>query len=88
MAPQIVLTTGGNQGLGFAIIQLIAQRLPSAIHILACRDVASGNNAVQKLRDQGIKSDIEVVQFDVTNDDHISKAVDHVKSKYHCLDGK
>lgn len=88
MAPQIILTTGANQGLGFAIIQVIAQRLPSALHVLACRDVASGNDAVQKLRDQGINSEIDVVQLDVTNDDLIEKAVDHVNSKYHRLDGK
>ena len=88
MPPPVILTTGANQGLGFAIIQLIAQRLPSALHLLACRDLASGQKALENLRLQGIESEIEVVQLDVTNDNQIEQAVDHVKSKYHRLDGE
>ncbi|KAL9124413.1 MAG: hypothetical protein Q9217_006255 [Psora testacea] len=86
MAPQIILTTGANKGLGLATIQVISKRVPSTVHILGCRDISSGKDAIQKLRDQGIMSEIEVLQLDVTNDDHITAAVQHVETKYGRLD--
>lgn len=88
MAPQIILTTGGNKGLGLAVIQLISERDPSSIHILACRDLTSGKVAVQKLRDEGISNEIEVLQLDVTNDNQILVAVQHIEAKHGRLDGQ
>ena len=88
MAPQVILTTGGNKGLGLAIIQLISERDSSSIHILGCRNFASGQEAVQKLRDEGISNEIEVLQFDVTNDDQILMAVQHIEAIYGRLDGQ
>ena len=73
--------------LGLAIVEVLAKREPSAIHILGCRNTAAGDKAVEKLREDGINSAIEVIQLDVTNDDHIQAAVDHVRSKYQRLDG-
>ncbi|MCJ1351596.1 MAG: hypothetical protein MMC33_001580 [Icmadophila ericetorum] len=86
MAPQIILTTGANQGLGFSIVEVITDREPSAIQILTCRNVNAGNKALEKLRQRGIQSRIEVLELDVTNDDHIIKAVKHVETKYGRLD--
>lgn len=87
MARQIIFTTGANRGLGLATIQVISERDPSTVHILACRDVALGKEAARELRDQGITSEIEVLQLDVTNDDQIAAAVEHVETKYKRLDG-
>lgn len=36
---KVVLCTGGNQGLGYAILQVAGLREPSSIYILACRTV-------------------------------------------------
>ena len=85
--PRIVLCTGANQGLGLAILQVAALHDPSPIYILACRNVASGNEALNQLRGEGIKAEIEVLQLDVTNDEHIISAIKFVESKYGKLDG-
>ena len=81
------MTTGANQGLGLAIIQVIAQRSPPSCQILACRGIAFGENALQQRRDRGMKCENEILQLGFTYDDQIDKAVKHVKSRYNCLDG-
>lgn len=48
---------------------------------------STGYEAVQKLRDSGVTADIEVLQLDVTNDEHIEEAVNFVETKYGRLDG-
>lgn len=88
MKPPVILTTGANQGLGLAIVQVLAQREPTGRYILCARNTITGEEALAGLRRQGIQADIEVLQLDVTNDDQIRAAVDHVQSKYQCLDGK
>lgn len=47
---------------------------------------ASGHAAVKKLRDTGIFAEIEVLQLDVTQDDHILAAMKFVGVKYGKLD--
>ena len=85
---KIVLVTGANQGLGLATIQVAAQREPSSTYILACRKTEAGEDAVKQLRDSGVKSELDVIQLDVTNDDHIIEAAKYVETKYGRLDGK
>jgi len=85
-APKVILCTGANQGLGFSIIEVTGQCEPSATYILCSRNLASGEEAAKKLKDLGVKAEIEVLQLDVTNDEQIEAAVQHVKSKYGKLD--
>jgi NAD(P)-dependent dehydrogenase (short-subunit alcohol dehydrogenase family) len=86
-APEVILCTGANQGLGFSIIEVTGRRYPSATYILCSRNLASGEEAVNKLKELGVKAEIKVLQLDVTNDEQIEAAVQHVKSKYGKLDG-
>lgn len=87
-SPKVIFVTGANQGLGFSIIQVGALRCPEAIYILASRNLQSGQEAVSKLRDLGVKAQIDVVQLDVTNDEQIAAAADFIKAKFGKLDGK
>lgn len=43
---------------------------------------------MKKLRDAGVKAEIQVLQLDVTNDDDILSAVKFVESKHGKLDGE
>jgi len=86
MSPKVVLVTGANQGLGFEIVHVTALRDPSAIYILCSRNVKKGEEALQKLRELGVKAKIEVLELDVVNDDHIIAAVKLVEEKYGKLD--
>ncbi|KAH9907711.1 short chain dehydrogenase/reductase family protein [Xylariomycetidae sp. FL2044] len=83
---KIVLVTGGNKGLGLAILQLAGLREPSTTFILCSRDLEAGNAAKTQLERDGVKAAIDVLQVDVTNDDHIMAAVQHVTEKYGKLD--
>ncbi|KAK4212146.1 hypothetical protein QBC37DRAFT_375320 [Rhypophila decipiens] len=84
--PKVILVTGANQGLGFAVIQVAAQRYPEATYVLASRNPHSGQEAVNKLRGLGIRAIIEVVELDVTNDEQIAAAVDFIKTRFGKLD--
>jgi NAD(P)-dependent dehydrogenase (short-subunit alcohol dehydrogenase family) len=86
--PQVILCTGANRGFGFEIIHVLALRVPSSIFILACRQLSSGHEAVRELRKDGVTSNIEVVQLDVTKVDEIAAAGEFVKNKYGRLDGR
>ncbi|KAL2051074.1 hypothetical protein ABVK25_008668 [Lepraria finkii] len=81
--PKVILCTGTNQGFEFGILDFAGLREPSSVYILACRSVASGHAAVKKLRDTGI---FEVLQLDITHDDHILAAMKFVGAKYGKLD--
>ncbi|RDL40201.1 uncharacterized protein BP5553_00180 [Venustampulla echinocandica] len=90
MAPltdkKIVLVTGANQGLGFEIIHVAALREPSAVYILACRNVDAGNEAIKKLSEKGVKAEVELLRLDVTSNDDIVAAVKAITEKYGRLD--
>jgi NAD(P)-dependent dehydrogenase (short-subunit alcohol dehydrogenase family) len=85
---KIVLVTGANQGLGLAVIEVAGKRYPSNTYVLCARDIEKGQQAVHQLRDRGVSAAIDVVELDVTNDDHIANAVKYVDAHYGRLDGK
>ena len=84
---RVVLCTGANRGLGYAILQVAGQRDPSAVFILSCRNLESGHAAKEQLTKEGIKAQIDVIQLDTTNDEQIIEAVKFVETKYGKLDG-
>lgn len=85
---KIILVTGSNQGLGLGVIEVAASRYPDNVYILCSRNVDNGASALAKLREAGIKAKIDVIQLDVTNDEHIEAATRHVELTYGRLDGK
>lgn len=86
--PKLVLVTGANRGLGFAVLSVAGAREPSTTFILCCRDIEAGINAKSRLRQEGVAATIDVLQLDVTNDDQIMTAVKYVAEKYGKLDGR
>ena len=87
-ASKIILVTGANQGLGFAIIKVAALRDPGAAFILASRKRLAGEEAAEKLHGLGVSATIDVVELDVTNDEQIAAAIRFVKTKFGRLDGR
>lgn len=84
---KIVLVTGANQGLGLGVVEVAGLRYPSNTYILCSRNVENGKSAIAKLNEAGVKAKVDLVQLEVTNDDHIAAAVKHVESTYGRLDG-
>jgi NAD(P)-dependent dehydrogenase (short-subunit alcohol dehydrogenase family) len=85
---QVILCTGANRSLGFAILQVTALRLPSATYLLGARSPKDGAEAVEELKKLGITSNIEVLELDVSEDASIFAAIETVQTKYGKLDGK
>ena len=85
---KIVLVTGANQGLGFAIVSVAGTRDPSAHYILACRNLDAGAKAIDDLKKSGVAASLELLQLDVTKDAEIVKAVENVTARHGRLDGK
>ncbi|KAL8736132.1 MAG: hypothetical protein Q9181_002522 [Wetmoreana brouardii] len=83
---KVVLCTGANRGLGFAILQVAALRDPPTNFILASRNLDFGHEAARQLTNNGVKAHIDVVQLDVTNDGQIAETVNFVLAKYGRLD--
>lgn len=82
-----ILVTGGNRGIGFGIVQAIAQRIPSSTIILACRNLATGHEAIDQLRGQGVSSKLDAIQLDIEDIQSITNAVEAVNDRYGKLDG-
>lgn len=83
----IILVTGANRGIGFAIVQAAADRVLDATFILGCRSLEAGHEAAEKLRVLNSKARFDVVQIDIENDESILAAVKYVTEKYGKLDG-
>ncbi|MCJ1387502.1 hypothetical protein MMC18_000345 [Xylographa bjoerkii] len=77
---------GGKDSIGLAILQSLARSFPQDHFLLACRTVASGEEAVQQLRELDVKAAINIVELDVTSDESIAKAREWVEKKFGGLD--
>lgn len=88
LAKKVVLCTGANRGLGYAILQVAALQEPSTNFILGSRSLESGREAADKLAKEGIKAHIDVIQIDITKDEQIIEAVKFVATTYGQLDGR
>ena len=78
---QIILVTGTNRGIGFAIIQALGRntKTRTSTLLLGCRDPEKGEKAVLELEALGILSEVIPVELDVSSDDSIRQAVRFVR---------
>ncbi|KAH9213251.1 hypothetical protein DL95DRAFT_426151 [Leptodontidium sp. 2 PMI_412] len=89
MAPSsklIFLVTGANRGIGFSTVQTLSLCYPDGTYIIGCRNISSGQQAVQELRKLGVKATLDVVELDVTNDSTVEAAQGWVREKFGRLD--
>jgi len=82
MSQRIAFITGGNRGLGF---QTALDLKDAGVKVvIGSRDLAQGEEAVEKLRAAGV--DAEVLQFDITKAGDAQAAYDYFNSHYGRLD--
>jgi carbonyl reductase 1 len=86
---RIALVTGGNKGIGYAICKGLALNSKSNIKdpitvLLASRDLQRGEEAKQKLQQEGIT--VHPIQLDITNQHSIQSAAAKIKEEYGALD--
>ncbi|KAG4428463.1 hypothetical protein IFR05_016049, partial [Cadophora sp. M221] len=82
----IILVTGANCGIGFSTMQALSLRYLDGTYIIGCRAISPGQQAIQKLRELGVKANLDVVELDVTSDSTIETARNWVREKYGRLD--
>ncbi len=78
---KIALVTGANKGLGFEISKQLAKQEIQVI--LGARDIAKGQEAADKLKQQGL--DVYPLTLDINNVESIQSAVNTIKEKFGTL---
>jgi NAD(P)-dependent dehydrogenase (short-subunit alcohol dehydrogenase family) len=80
----IVLISGGNQGIGFAVATKLSKEHPDYHVIIGSRNAAAGVEAATSLSPDG--SSVSSVQLDLTSDESIAATVEHIQTTYGRLD--
>lgn len=88
MSNKIILVTGANRGIGFSIVQALAQRSSGLCLLVASRSIENANTAVKHLKDSNPNTDFHPIELDVSSDKSVKAAVDMIKDKFGKLDGK
>ena len=83
MPEKIAFITGGNRGIGLQTAQDLGS-LPNIKVVIGSRNLAQGQEAVQKLRAAGANAD--VIEFDVVNPAHHKTAFEYFNKNYDRLD--
>lgn len=89
---KVILVTGANRGIGFAIVKALAQHhtetstpTSSTAILLGCRNFDAGVRACNELQAIGI-TNVSPFHLDVTSDSSIRSAVQQIQQTYGHLD--
>jgi len=84
LSSRIAVVTGGNKGIGFAIVKGLAKTDLSTV-ILSARDTKKGEESVKKLHEEGLKN-VVFEQLDVADMNSIEEFSKRVLDKYQKVD--
>ncbi|KZL86512.1 short chain dehydrogenase family [Colletotrichum incanum] len=79
----IALVTGGNAGIGEAVVRQLA-KTPDFHVIIGSRNAESGSRLADSLSQEG--HSVSSVQIDLVSDESILKAVEHIRNTHGKLD--
>lgn len=81
----VALVTGGNQGLGLALVRGLCRRLGrDGVVYLAARDQLRGQHAIDGLRDQGLSA--RLLLLDVRNAEQVGAAAELLRRRHGGVD--
>ncbi|XP_011632371.1 carbonyl reductase [NADPH] 1-like [Pogonomyrmex barbatus] len=83
MTRRIAVVTGGNKGIGFAIVKLLCQQFNGDVYLTA-RDTTRGLSAIKELEKQGFKPKFH--QLDISDDDSVTRFRDYLQNIHGGLD--
>ena len=83
-----ILVTGGNRGIGYGTVVSLAMRSSTNTIIIATRQRANAQKAIDGLQAEGWKGPFHPLALDVTDDESIRSAVREVDEKFGKLDGR
>ena len=80
---KVAVVTGGNKGIGFAIVKGLVAKFDGAVYLTA-RNVERGNGAVKELEKSGVVASFH--QLDIDDRSSVEKLRDYMKDKYGGID--
>ncbi|CAN9499570.1 unnamed protein product [Ophioblennius macclurei] len=83
MSSRVAVVTGGNKGIGLAIVQALCKQFQGDVYLTA-RDVGRGQQAVASLSSQGLKA--KFLQLDINSLNSIAAAAAFFKENYGGVD--
>jgi carbonyl reductase 1 len=85
MMSKIALVTGGNRGLGFGFVEVLADELgPDGTVYLGARNVDKGREAADRLRSTGRQ--VEVLEIDIADDESVAQAAGTLRDRHGGVD--
>ncbi|MDP3478606.1 MAG: SDR family NAD(P)-dependent oxidoreductase [Desulfoprunum sp.] len=85
MVNKVVLVSGANQGLGFALVEALCRNLgPEASVYLTARNAARGEEAVRQLRERGLSPIFHLL--DVTGDASVAALAETIRARHGGVD--
>lgn len=83
MIDKVAIVTGSNKGIGFGIVRELCSRGLKIVYLTA-RDVRKGEEAVKKLKEEGLNPLFH--QLDITDRKSVENFAKHLKEKHCGLD--
>lgn len=85
---QVILITGANQGLGLEVVKALYKSSGTYDIIVGSRSVDNAENAIASVKQEisTSKSNLHNLQIDISSDDSISQAFDHVGKQFGRVD--
>ncbi|XP_028279923.1 carbonyl reductase [NADPH] 1-like [Parambassis ranga] len=83
MSVKVIVVTGGNKGIGLAIVRVLCKQFQGDVYLTA-RDVGRGQAAVESLASEGLKPLFH--QLDINDLNSITAAAAFFKEKYGGVD--
>jgi len=81
---RIAVVTGSNIGLGYETVLALAKK--DAKVILACRSLDKAKDAIEKIKSQAPKADLEAIQIDLSKLNSVDDFAEKYLKKYDQLD--
>ncbi|KAI0380132.1 hypothetical protein F5Y04DRAFT_282262 [Hypomontagnella monticulosa] len=82
----IILVTGGNRGIGNAIVQATGTRIHGATILVGTRSIENAVEPIKQLKELGVSATLEPLEINITDDASIKAAVKTVEARYGKLD--
>ena len=79
------IVTGGNKGIGEAIVENLAKNNSKATIVFTSRSLENGKKTLEAFEKKNLKN-IFLEQLDITNEQSIKKFKENFKKNFHNLD--